>query len=198
MVNKIIITALRDEASPIIDFYNLSRDTKQSDLKVYANNKYSLLITGVGREKVSDTLPIYLKRIYNPDSILINIGIAGGNPHSTKIGNMYYIEKLTSEFSNNEYSFPVIDKINIDKIGLITVEKNINKNDNNIYKELVDMEAAEITDIAIKYCDITKIIILKIVSDHMNNIDWSNLNIRKLIQSNIDSISNIIKLYERC
>ncbi len=81
MANKIIITALRDEASPIIDFYNLSRDTKQSDLKVYANNKYSLLITGVGRKKVSDTLPIYLKRIYNPDSILINIGIAGGNPH---------------------------------------------------------------------------------------------------------------------
>jgi len=92
MANKIIITALRDEASPIIDFYNLSRDTKQSDLKVYANNKYSLLITGVGRKKVSDTLPIYLKRIYNPDSILINIGIAGGNPHSTKIGNMYYRE----------------------------------------------------------------------------------------------------------
>ena len=74
MENKIIITALRDEASPIIDFYNLSRDTKQSDLKVYANNKYSLLITGVGRKKVSDTLPIYLKRIYNPNSILINGG----------------------------------------------------------------------------------------------------------------------------
>ena len=35
MVNKIIITALQDEAKPIIDFYNLSRDKKQSDLKVY-------------------------------------------------------------------------------------------------------------------------------------------------------------------
>ena len=74
----------------------------------HRNNIYSLLITGVGRKKVSNTLPIYLKRIYNPDSILINIGIAGGNPHSTKIGNMYYIDKLTSELSNNEYSFPVI------------------------------------------------------------------------------------------
>jgi nucleoside phosphorylase len=196
MVNKIIITALQDEAKPIIEFYNLSRESKQSDLKVYANNDFSLLITGVGRKKVIDTLPIYLEKIYNPDSILINIGIAGGNPHSSKIGNMYYIDKLSSEFSNNKYSFPIIDKIGIDKISLITVEKNINNNDNNFYKELVDMEAAVITEIAMKYFDLSKIKILKIVSDHMNIIDWSNLNIKKLIRSKLDIISNVIELLE--
>ncbi|MEC8838694.1 MAG: phosphorylase, partial [Candidatus Neomarinimicrobiota bacterium] len=64
------------------------------------------------------------------------------------------------------------------------------------YKELVDMEAAIIIDIALKYLDLSKIKILKIVSDHMNIMDWSNLNIRKLIQSNIESISSIIKLNE--
>ena len=196
MVNKIIITALQDEAKPIIEFYNLSRESKQSDLKVYANNDFSLLITGVGRKKVIDTLPIYLERIYNPNNLLINIGIAGGNPHSSKIGNMYYIDKLSSEFSNNKYSFPVIDKIGIDKISLITVEKNINNNDNNIYKELVDMEAAVITEIAMKYFDLSKIKILKIVSDHMDIIDWSNLNIKKLIRSKLDIISNVIELLE--
>ena len=90
MVDKIIITALQDEANPIIDFYNLARDIKQPDLKVYSNNKYSLLVTGVGRNKVIDTLPIYLNRIYSRNSILINVGIAGGNPSSTKIGNIYY------------------------------------------------------------------------------------------------------------
>ena len=90
MVDKIIITALQDEANPIIEFYNLIRDAKQPDLKVYANNKYNLLVTGVGRKKVIDTLPIYLNRIYNSNSILINVGIAGGNPSSTKIGNIYY------------------------------------------------------------------------------------------------------------
>ncbi|SVA69315.1 uncharacterized protein METZ01_LOCUS122169, partial [marine metagenome] len=63
MVDKIIITALQDEANPIIEFYNLTRDAKQPDLKVYTNNKYSLLVTGVGRKKVIDTLPIYLNRI---------------------------------------------------------------------------------------------------------------------------------------
>lgn len=92
--------------------------------------------------------------------------------------------------------FPLTDNIIIPKIGLTTVEKNINKNNNNIYKELVDMEAAVITDIAIKYLDLSKIKILKIVSDHMNIMDWSNLNIRKLIQSNIESISSLIKLNE--
>ena len=38
MVNKIIVTALNDEANPIIKFYNLSRDTRHSDLKVYIND----------------------------------------------------------------------------------------------------------------------------------------------------------------
>ena len=196
MLNKIIITALQDEAKPIIDFYNLSRDKKQSDLKVYVNNKYSLLITGVGRKKVIDTLPIYLERVYNSDSILINIGIAGGNPYSTEIGKMYFIEKLSSEFSKSKYFFAIKDGIDIDKIGLITVEKNIYTNDNNIYKELVDMEAAVITETAIKYFDVSKIKILKIVSDHMNITDWSNLNIKKLIRTKLDSISNIIEHFE--
>tara|TARA_B100001250_G_C19665602_1_gene729110 strand:+ start:120 stop:710 length:591 start_codon:yes stop_codon:yes gene_type:complete len=196
MVNKIIITALQDEAKPIIDFYNLSRDKKQSDLKVYVNNKYSLLITGVGRKKVIDTLPIYLERVYNSDSILINIGIAGGSPYSTEIGKMYFIEKLSSEFSKSKYFFAIKDGIDIDKIGLITVKKNIYKNDNNIYKELVDMEAAVITETAIKYFDVSKIKILKIVSDHMNITDWSNLNIKKLIRTKLDSISNIIEHFE--
>jgi len=196
MVDKIIITALQDEANPIIEFYNLTRDAKQPDLKVYTNNKYSLLVTGVGRKKVIDTLPIYLNRIYSSNSILINVGIAGGSPSSTKIGNIYYIEKLTSDFFKKEYVFPATDNIIIPKIGLTTVEKNINKNDNIIYKELVDMEAAVITDIAIKYLDLSKIKILKIVSDHMNIMDWSNLNIKKLIQSNIESISSLIKLNE--
>ncbi|MFL3028091.1 MAG: hypothetical protein ACJZ1O_07365 [Candidatus Neomarinimicrobiota bacterium] len=196
MVNKIIITALQDEAKPIIDFYNLSRDKKQSDLKVYVNNKYSLLITGVGRKKVIDTLPIYLERVYNSDSILINIGIAGGSPYSTEIGKMYFIEKLSSEFSKSKYFFAIKDGIDIDKIGLITVEKNIYTNDNNIYKELVDMEAAVITETAIKYFDVSKIKILKIVSDHMNITDWSNLNIKKLIRTKLDSISNIIEHFE--
>ena len=58
------------------------------------------------------------------------------------------------------------------------------------------MEAAAITHIAIKYFDLSKIKILKIVSDYMNIVDWSNLNIKKFIQSNIDSISYLINQNE--
>ena len=58
------------------------------------------------------------------------------------------------------------------------------------------MEAAVITETAIKYFDVSKIKILKIVSDHMNISDWSNLNIKKLIRTKLDSISNIIEHFE--
>ena len=154
---------------------------------IKASNIEAWIPNATDKDRYGD---IYLNRIYSSNSILINVGIAGGSPSSTKIGNIYYIEKLTSDFFKKEYVFPATDNIIIPKIGLTTVEKNINKNDNIIYKELVDMEAAVITDIAIKYLDLSKIKILKIVSDHMNIMDWSNLNIRKLIQSNIESISS--------
>ena len=193
MVDKFIVAALQEEADPIIEFYNLSRDTTHSDLKVYTNNQYNLLVTGVGK-KVLDTLPTYLNRIYNVNSILINIGIAGGNPSCSKIGNIYFIDSLSSDYSNEEYVFPISDDIIIPKVGLRTVENNISKNDNNIYKELVDMEAMVITDIAIKLFDLSKIKIIKIVSDHMDILDFSRLNIRQLIQSNLNTISYLIEL----
>ena len=156
MVNKIIVTALNDEANPIIKFYNLSRDTRHSDLKVYINDNYSLLITGVGRKKVMDTLPNYLNRINTAKSLLFNVGIAGANPASAKIGDLYYIDKLCSVFNNQEYELPVIDNIAIPNIGLITVDKKIDKYENNLYKELVDMEASVITDIALEYFELSK------------------------------------------
>ena len=194
MVNKIIVTALNDEANPIIKFYNLSRDTRHSDLKVYINDNYSLLITGVGRKKVMDTLPNYLNRINTAKSLLFNVGIAGANPASAKIGDLYYIDKLCSVFNNQEYEFPVIDNIAIPNIGLITVDKKIDKYENNLYKELVDMEASVITDIALEYFELSKIRILKVVSDYMDIVDWSNLNIRELIHLNIDPITYFIDI----
>ena len=56
------------------------------------------------------------------------------------------------------------------------------------------MEAMVITDIAIKLFDLSKIKIIKIVSDHMDILDFSKLNIRQLIQSNLNTISYLIEL----
>ena len=56
------------------------------------------------------------------------------------------------------------------------------------------MEASVITDIALEYFELSKIRILKVVSDYMDIVDWSNLNIRELINLNIDPITYFIDI----
>jgi len=51
-LNRLIITALRDEAEPFIDHFKLAKDKNQSDLRVFNDENCSLLITGVGVDRV--------------------------------------------------------------------------------------------------------------------------------------------------
>jgi hypothetical protein len=57
------------------------------------------------------------------------------------------------------------------------------------------MEAAIITATAISYLNIDKIVVIKVVSDHMDIADWSSLDICEIIGSKLDSICALMELY---
>ena len=103
-MNRLIITALRDEAEPFIDRFKLAKDKNQSDLLVFNDENCSLLITGVGVDRVKRTLPVFLERIPNFDNVaLFNIGIAGGHPDKTEIGEVYPVNKVTNDETYDKY-----------------------------------------------------------------------------------------------
>ena len=54
-----IITALKSEAKPIIDFYGLEF-SGLSNFPLYKNENLTLLITGVGRENVSNVFNLFI------------------------------------------------------------------------------------------------------------------------------------------
>ena len=69
-----IITALKSEATPIIDYYGL----KFSGLRyfpLYKNDNFTLLITGVGRKNVSKVLNLFFQKNKVTKNYIINIGI---------------------------------------------------------------------------------------------------------------------------
>ena len=73
-----ILTALKSEAKPIIDYYGLVFDDSHP-IPIYKNDIYTLLITGVGKVNVYKALTTYYKNKDLGKSQFINIGIAGGH-----------------------------------------------------------------------------------------------------------------------
>ena len=57
------------------------------------------------------------------------------------------------------------------------------------------MEAAIITATAINYFNIDKISVIKVVSDHMDIVNWSSLDVCAIIESKLDSICALMELY---
>ena len=195
MLKRLIITALPDEARPFINRFKLKSDENQSDLNVYSNESCSLLITGIGSVQVKSVLPVFLKRISDFDNvILFNIGIAGGHPDKTEIGEVYLVNKVTNDEAIDKYSLTIPAKNKFTTIALTTVAKGITGGHVG-YEGLVDMEAAIITATAISYFNIDKISVIKVVSDHMDIANWSSLDVCGLIESKLGSICTLMELY---
>ena len=195
MLKRLIITALPDEARPFIDRFKLASDENQSDLRVFNNETCSLLITGIGGSRVKSVLPVFLKRISDFDNIvLFNVGIAGGHPDKTEIGEVYLVNKVANDETVDKYSLTIPAKNEFDMMALTTVAKGITAGYVG-YESLVDMEAAIITATAISYLNIDKIAVIKVVSDHMDIADWSSVNVCEIIKSKLDSICTLMELY---
>jgi|TARA_B100000809_G_scaffold174461_1_gene171710 purine nucleoside permease len=194
-LKRLIITALPDEARPFIDRFRLASDENQSDLRVFSNETCSLLITGIGGNRVKSVLPVFLERISDFDNaVLFNIGIAGGHPDKTEIGEVYLVNKVNNDQTVDKYSLTIPVKNGFNTMALTTVVKGITAGHVG-YEGLVDMEAAIITATAVSYLNIDKIAVIKVVSDHMDIDDWSSLDVYEIIRSKLDSICALMELY---
>ena len=91
-MNFLFLTALKVEATPIIKRFNLEKDLKT---QLFNNNNISLLITGVGKHKTKFRLKsIIALKINWDETIIINVGIAGGEKNKTNIGSIYLINNF--------------------------------------------------------------------------------------------------------
>ena len=192
-----ILTALKAESQPLIDQFNLNRDTS-FQFPVFKNNDLYLVGIGVGKKNIKNRIETFLNQ-NNPDLIqFINIGIAGGNPKSTKIGGSYLLHKIKDETTGKTYYPDILIKHNFEEISLVTVESVISDGE-GVYKGLVDMEASEIFKICSSLVPVHRLAFLKIVSDYMNNEFEQNIvhSISKLISHQLKEIENFITEFKK-
>ena len=192
-----ILTALKAESQPLINHFNLSRDTS-FQFPVFKNNDIYLIGLGVGKKNIKNRIITFLNQ-NNPDLIqFINIGIAGGNSKSTKIGSSYLLHKIKDEATEKTYYPDILFKHNFEEISLVTVESIISDG-GGVYKGLVDMEASEIFKICTTMVPVHRLAFLKIVSDYMNNEFEQNIAhpISKLISSQLIPIESFLSQFEK-
>lgn len=187
-----IITALKSEAKPIIDFYGLEFSSL-SNLPLYKNDKFTLLITGVGRKNVSNFFNLFFKNNKAVKNNIINIGISGGRKSDCSIGQLFLINKVSDEKSKLSFNLGSQHSFDLQNNEITTFSKPV-VNDNFKGDGLVDMEAYEICKSVNNLDGLDRLFILKIVSDYMDmKHHISGNQIQNLIKQKILVIDKFIK-----
>tara|TARA_B100000886_G_C20415978_1_gene489280 strand:- start:423 stop:1241 length:819 start_codon:yes stop_codon:yes gene_type:complete len=188
-----ILTALKAESEPLINFFKLRKDSS-FDFPVFSNNDITLLAIGVGKKNISKRIITVYNQFKRFNLIFINIGIAGGSSKNSKIGKCYSINKIMDESERKTY-YPEIFIKNPFNEKKIKTFKSVVKSINEDFDFLIDMESFEIFKVCSKLVPIHRIVFLKVVSDYVNE-NFENLNpnyISKLIFNNLDKFEIYLK-----
>ena len=174
MIN--IVTALKIEAAPIIEYFNL-----KATGEIYQNNEINLIVTGSGKVKSAINTALLLQKKTYPT---INIGIAGSNKHP--VGSGFFIHKITDTDTDFEY-YPDFFEEPSEEIFTISKPQK--------YFPLVDMESSGFFEAAYKFLSVEKIILYKIVSDTPNK-PFNKDIVPKLIKKSFPIIKYLIKRFQ--
>ena len=193
-MNQILfITALQAEAQPLILFYQLEKKQLNKKLFYFQKGEIVCLTTGVGAKNVRKRLSVFLEKMDNNNTILINVGIAGGNSDHTEIGEMFLVNQIMDEENNKVYDLQMSLNTGLQELPLTTVNAGV-INGGKSYNGLVDMEAAVIIETAIQFLPIQRMVFLKIVSDHMDKIIDRPEQVILFITNQLPEINRIISL----
>ena len=194
---QLIITALKAEAMPIIDYYKLEKEMSRF-YPYYRGEDLEIICCGVGGGNLKKITADYFKNGKKEVYQIINIGIAGSSIKSHNIGESFLVNKVFDETSNCIYDINPPSDLLIPFQQITTVSK-IKDNGGIEIEGLVDMEAHFICSIFNQFILNDRLFIYKIISDHMdlkvnklsfrNVYDLINLNILK-IDRMLDAIKN--------
>lgn len=198
--NILILTALKAEAIPFIHHFKLKREENSKDVSVYSTKNIHLLNTGVGKKYVQKTIRNYSNiHKLKHKLFIVNIGTAGGNPGACKIGDLFFINKITDEISGSAYYPDVLFKHGMAESSLTTVE-NPAVDGYGKYDSLVDMEASVIWGAFTSKIPVNRLIFLKVISDFMDikymKFEVFEKLVTKKLKNQLNPITNLLNILQ--
>lgn len=190
-----IYAALPCEAKPLVEHFNLKKDTTVQPFAVYLNQNICLTVSGLGKSAMAAGVA-YTQALFasveNP--VLVNIGIAGHKDHA--IGNLFLIDKITDADSAKSYYPPLVFTPSCAKAGIQTVSRTLLNYDPHT---LCDMEASAFYETAVRFSSAELIHCLKVISDNESspagNIQAKQ--VAELIAAHVATIETLLKELSR-
>jgi len=165
-MSKILIhTTSIIEVNPIIDFFNLKELENPQQIKIYSNDDILLIISGVSRDLIVQSLD-YVFKNYSI-SKAFDLSIASCSDGSIALGTLF----CTNRF---------IGGLNF--ANVTTVEKPL-ETDEELETLLVDKQAQFFSQICKE--NIKDFYVLKIVADYFDEVEPTNEKIFELINNSI-------------
>ena len=173
-MSKILIhTTSLIEAQPIVDFFNLKELASPIKNTVYSNDDLILIVSGVSKEEILDSLNYIFKNFQI--SKAFDLSIASCSDGSIALGTLF----CTNRFING-----------LNFANVTTVEKPL-ETDKDLQTLLVDKQAEFFRQTCKE--NIQDFYILKIVSDYFDETSPSEEQIFQLINNSILKWKNLIK-----
>lgn len=192
-----LVTALAQEAIPLIHFFKLKKDISYTKFDVFKNESITLIITGTSKMRSAvGTTYLLTKEPPKGEAKIINFGICGSGREEYKTGTMFLINKIEDHITGRNYYPEILFKHSLPEEGLITYEKPVDRRlmkEKDIPLALVDMEASGFYEGASLFFHSHKIILLKIISDHLKPQKFTGAFVQSLIEKNLTSLQSFIK-----
>ncbi|MGZ5006474.1 MAG: 5'-methylthioadenosine/S-adenosylhomocysteine nucleosidase family protein [Methylobacter sp.] len=157
-----IYAALPCEAKPLVEHFNLKKDTSVQPFALYRNRDICLTVTGLGKSAMAAGVA-YSQALFTPVDypVLINIGIAGHKDNA--IGSLFLIDKITDADTRKSYYPPLVFTPPCLSACIQTVSLPQLDYEPDC---LCDMEASAFYETALRFSSGELIHCLKVISDN--------------------------------
>jgi nucleoside phosphorylase len=157
-----IYAALPCEAKPLVEHFNLKKDTTIQPFAVYLNHDTCLTVTGLGKSAMAAGVA-YTQALFGSieHPVLVNIGIAGHIDHA--VGSLFLIDKITDVDSQKSYYPPLVFTPPCPTANIKTVSRPQLNYD---LQHLCDMEASAFYETAVRFSSGELVQCLKVISDN--------------------------------
>ena len=178
---KLIVTALRQEAQPIIDTLGLRRDPTSKKIQMYSSGEVLLVISGMGKLRAAIATTHALNMIGNPESCcLLNIGMCGSAVEYIPLGEAVLVNKIWDYGSGYEYFPDVLLDYRLEEVSLGTFEKPLTVDYRPEHScDVVDMEASGIFQAGQLFVPPHAMYFIKVPTDYL---DFSPDDFPKMVQ----------------
>ena len=192
---KIIVTALRQEARPLIEALGLKQDSASRRIPVYCSEDVLLVISGMGRLSagIATTHAIHLAG-GSGECQVINVGACGAVVDQIALGEAVVVHKIWDHSSGREYFPEMLVKHPLEEASLGTFDQPVTTSSRPILAcDVVDMEASGVFQAAQLYVPPHNMLFIKVATDYLDFTSDDFLQMRRYYEQSVDEWLPVVK-----